>query len=276
MTLDATQTLTAKTLTSPIIANIAPVANFTLTQNSVAALTSEATGAVVNTLYLKVGAVGIATSSPTNALSLGGNVARTIWMERHTTADTAGNTLTLQAGGATSGATNRAGGALLLEPGLGTGTGTPAQIRVLAPAQGTAAGVGNQTLVNRVIVNGTAALTSAVATTVATATAAAGQMAGGHVLYTVEATDGTDQLVASGEVAFSLVNKAGVYTGVTSVLGTEAQAKSDGTDTLTNVWAFAAGGGLLQITPTLVGMTATTFRITYTVVSNSQQAITAP
>ena len=32
------------------------------------------------------------------------------WMERHTTANTAGNTLTVQAGGATSGATDKAGG----------------------------------------------------------------------------------------------------------------------------------------------------------------------
>jgi len=47
------------TLTNPIIANIAPGTDFTLTQNSVAALTSIATGAIVNTLYIKEGEVGI-------------------------------------------------------------------------------------------------------------------------------------------------------------------------------------------------------------------------
>jgi len=69
------------------------------------------------------GNVGIGTTSPTNILSLGGNAVRKIWMERHTTANTAGNTLTIQGGGATSGATNKAGGQLILIPGLSTGTG---------------------------------------------------------------------------------------------------------------------------------------------------------
>ncbi len=44
-------------------------------------------------------------------------------MERHSTANTAGNNLTVQAGGATTGATNKAGGNLILAPGLSTGTG---------------------------------------------------------------------------------------------------------------------------------------------------------
>lgn len=69
------------------------------------------------------GNVGIGTTAPTNLLSLGGNSARIFWMERHTTANTAGNTLTITAGGATSGATNKSGGNLLLQGGLSTGTG---------------------------------------------------------------------------------------------------------------------------------------------------------
>jgi len=68
--------------------------------------------------------LGILTASPTNALSFGGNAARTIWMERHTTANTAGNNLTIQAGGATSAATNKAGGKLILSSGTATGTQT--------------------------------------------------------------------------------------------------------------------------------------------------------
>lgn len=163
--------------------------------------------------------------------------------------------------------------AVTIASGKGTGASTPTQVLIKAPAQGTGAGTTAQTLVNRVVVNGTKALTSAVAATVVTVTAAAGQMAGGHLIYTVEATDGTDHIAASGQVAFALVNKATTFTGVTSIIGTEAQAKSDGTDTIANTWAFAAGGGSLQITSTVVGLTATTFRITYTIVSNSQQAV---
>jgi hypothetical protein len=63
---------TGPTLGSPIIANIAPGANFTLTQNSVVPFTSEQTGAVVNTLYLKTGNVGIGTTNPARLLSLNG------------------------------------------------------------------------------------------------------------------------------------------------------------------------------------------------------------
>ncbi len=69
------------------------------------------------------GNVGIGTTTPTNILSLGGNSSRIAWMERHTTANTAGNTLTITAGGATSGATDKNGGDLLLQGGLSTGTG---------------------------------------------------------------------------------------------------------------------------------------------------------
>lgn len=69
------------------------------------------------------GAIGMAgATTPTNDLSLGGNAARIMWLERHTTADTAGNTLTVQAGGATAAATNKAGGDLILQPGVSTGS----------------------------------------------------------------------------------------------------------------------------------------------------------
>ena len=85
------------------------------------------------------GNVGIGTTAPTNLLSLGGNSARIFWMERHTTADTAGNTLTITAGGATSGATNKAGGNLILQGGLSTGSAESGVILqgVVAGASGT-------------------------------------------------------------------------------------------------------------------------------------------
>ncbi len=95
-----------------------------------------------NAAYLAIGSgnVGIGTTSPTNILSFGGNAARTVWLERHTTADTVGSSLTLQAGGATAAATNKAGGALILKPGVSTGTGeSGVQIQgCIAGASGTA------------------------------------------------------------------------------------------------------------------------------------------
>ena len=67
--------------------------------------------------------LGIGTAIPTNALSFTGQSAQIVWMERETTAATAGNNFTIQAGGAVSGGTNLNGGSLYLYPGLSTGTG---------------------------------------------------------------------------------------------------------------------------------------------------------
>lgn len=68
--------------------------------------------------------LGIGTSTPSVDLSFGGNAARTIWMERDTTAATAGQALVIQAGGAYSGGTNLSGGSLYLDSGISTGTGS--------------------------------------------------------------------------------------------------------------------------------------------------------
>lgn len=56
---------TGPTLGSPIIGNIAPAANFTLTQNSVVPVTSVAAGALVNTLYLSAGRIGVGSTDTT-------------------------------------------------------------------------------------------------------------------------------------------------------------------------------------------------------------------
>jgi hypothetical protein len=87
----------------------------------------QSTGSTVigsSTLNIASGNVGIGTTSPTNLLSLSGSAAQTIWMERNPTSNTAGNNLTVQASGATSGATNKNGGNLLLSSGISTGTAT--------------------------------------------------------------------------------------------------------------------------------------------------------
>jgi len=68
------------------------------------------------------GNVGISTSAPDAMLSLDGQSARTIDMIRQTTAATAGNNLTVKAGGAYSAGTDLAGGNLLLSSGVSTGT----------------------------------------------------------------------------------------------------------------------------------------------------------
>lgn len=73
-------------------------------------------------------AIGIGTTTPGSTvtgstLSFGGGSDRIIAVERHPTANTAGRSLTIQAGGATSGATNRDAGNLILSSGTATGSG---------------------------------------------------------------------------------------------------------------------------------------------------------
>ena len=106
---------------------------------STRANTGDTTASTERMRITSAGNVGIGTTAPTNLLSLGGNSARTFWMERHTTANTAGNTLTITAGGATSGATNKAGGNLILQGGLSTGSAESGVILqgVVAGASGT-------------------------------------------------------------------------------------------------------------------------------------------
>jgi len=63
------------------------------------------------------------TAAPVDALNFSGQAAEAIRMVRHTTAATAGNSLTLQAGGAVSGGTNLAGGTGIISSGIATGDG---------------------------------------------------------------------------------------------------------------------------------------------------------
>lgn len=92
-----------------------------------AASTTSGTAANAFTEKMRVdstGNVGIGTTDPTSSLAFGGDAPRAIQMERNTTGNSAGNSLTIQAGGATSGATDQVGGDLLLSSGISTGVGS--------------------------------------------------------------------------------------------------------------------------------------------------------
>lgn len=69
------------------------------------------------------GKLGVLTTTPSYSLSFGGYAPRVVGLERHTAGNTAGNPLTVIAGGCTLAATDKAGGQLFLMPGLSTGTG---------------------------------------------------------------------------------------------------------------------------------------------------------
>ena len=60
----------------------------------------------------------------TTSVTLPGTAAQSLGMSRNSTSNTAGNSLTLQASGATSGASDKSGGSLVLSSGTATGTGS--------------------------------------------------------------------------------------------------------------------------------------------------------
>jgi hypothetical protein len=210
------------------------------------------------------------------SMTTGGNTARSLTVNRHTTGNTAGNNFTIETGGATSGATDKIGGNFLLKTGIGTGNAVPSTLQIQAPYFSGAAGTSSQTLVNRWLLNGTANLTSGAATTLITIPLATLQQAGGAITYSIDVSDGTDMLNLAGNVTYSAVNKGGTYTTSSSVLGTESLAKSDITDTLVTSFTFNNGSNQtqLQITVTATGITPTTFKITYEVSTGAQQNVT--
>jgi len=215
-----------------------------------------------NQLYLAInGNIGIGTATPTNILSLGGNSARTIWMERHTTSNTAGNTLTIQSGGATSSATDKDGGMMTISPGLSTGTGKNS-IRLQRLARASSTGTTDNALSDAFIVPSEFNLTNSSANSLFEIALPTTALSGGTIDFSIIASDGTDMQVYKGLVQFSAVNKAGVYTTNINELST-SQAMSAGT--LTTTWAVTSGTNkiTIQVTP-VSSLTNTTYKIRYT------------
>ena len=79
----------------------------------------------ISNIYDSGTAIGIfGVTTPSSSISLGGNTERSIGLERHTTADTAGASFSFSGGGATSGATNKNGGKAIILGGIATGSGS--------------------------------------------------------------------------------------------------------------------------------------------------------
>lgn len=182
----------------------------------------------------------------------------------------AGGVATFQ-GGTSGSVSNVPGGQANVLAGLGTGNSTPARVHIKGDALGTASGTSTQSVVNRIVSNGTkTGLTSGSATSIlSTAFPTQPSAVGGHVVYSVEFSDGTDVCMASGTVNYAAVKKAGT---VTSTVTPTEVTKCTGTATIADAWATtAADPTLLQVTPTITNMGSITVnRITYTVFNDGQ------
>jgi len=98
-------------------------------------------------LYIKKGGnVGINTMAPSYDFSFGGDAARTVGLERHTTSNTAGSKLTFGSGGCTLLATDKAGGDRDYYSGISTGQGLSGHNFYCYGAQAVVGGIVTATL----------------------------------------------------------------------------------------------------------------------------------
>ncbi|MFA6177575.1 MAG: hypothetical protein WC694_01615 [Candidatus Paceibacterota bacterium] len=197
-------------------------------------------------IYFKDGNVGFGTTSPTNLFSLGGTADRTIWMERNTIADTTGNNLTLQAGGATVLSTNKTGGALHLHAGLSTGNAQPADINLATTVMGTSSGTADQALIHKFMIhNKVYSMPDNVNTQIYSInlpTANTGAIV--HMSFTYTVTDGVNAGSHGGIFVCAFINNAGTVSGSCTDSG-EATA------------GVGAGAGIDAQIITVVGTVAT-------------------
>ena len=259
-TQDRAETLTNKTLTSPVIANIVPGANFTVTQNGVNAIVSEETSATADTLHLKAGKIGIkGVTNPTYTISFPNAVGNTLGVEAEP-AGTAGKQIVFQAGATTAGTANIAGGTVQFKAGAGTGSGAS----LCQFFTGTTEAAGNTTLQTvsvKMTLNGIGFL--GIGTTTPTgkihlagAVSAANGSTNG-ILTRVDAATITDSSTAtSGTVAHVAVhgyavptlaasNASVTYTNA-STLYIAGPPTASGL-TITNPWAIYVNSGLTRL-----------------------------
>ena len=225
-----------------------------------------------NSVFSGSGNLGIGITSPTNILSLSGQAARIFWMERHTTSNTAGNTLTVQAGGATSAATDKNGGALILSPGVSTGTGR-SNVQIKGYTTATATGTSDNTAIDVAIFNGFKTLTNNSATALISCTVANGSSIAGILKYAVEVLDGTDHQIEEGCISFHVTNKAGSLANNTTVKFGNQQAMTAGT--LTCTWTITAANPAVVTLNANSSLTPSTGypRVRYNVENLTNQAI---
>jgi hypothetical protein len=238
--------------------------------------TNTATATKTDWMVLVDGNMGIGTIAPTNILSFGGNSARTIWMERHTTANTAGNNLTIQGGGATSGATDKDGGMVVVQPGLSTGTGK-GSTRIKRLTRAGATGTTDNTLIDGIVVMAEKSITAEGSVNLFEVALPAAGMCAGSMSFQILATDGTDFQSHACNVNYAAVNKAGVYTSqiVEAPIAGSADANSTGV-AITDTWAITSGTNKITISVTIAcaSIVANDIKLYYTVHNGGRNAIT--
>lgn len=228
-------------------------------------------GITHNLIDLQTGSVSKFKVNNAGNITINGDTEKSLTVNRHLTSNTAGNNLTIQSGGATSGATDKDSGALILANGLSTGTGkSSTKIQRLSRAAST--GTTDNTLSDALIIPSEFNLTDASANSLFECALATLGMVGGTINFTILATDGTDMQVYTGVAIFAAVNKGGTYT--TSIIeSTSTNVCSTGT--LSNTWSILEDTNkiIIQVTPNS-SLTTTSLKIKYTITNYSGATLT--
>lgn len=220
---------------------------------------------------------GLNTTTDTNdGITLLGSLAQAVYMRRHTTSNTAGNNLTLTSGGATSGATDKASGDLILKTGLSTGVGrSKVRIQTNDIQPNVTTGTTDTTATDRIIVVSPKILTNNTTTTVLSCTLANDSVLALIIEYSAEVLDGSHNVqVEEGIVSVHVTNTNGTIANNTTVKANNQQAMTSGTLAVT--WTVtAANPALVQLNINSSLTPATGYpRFTMIVKNLTQQAIT--
>lgn len=201
-----------------------------------------------------------------------GSVTRTFGQQRHTTANTAGVGTAFLAGGATSGATDKDGGAVTLLPGQSTGVG-----RALAYIDGyatvTGSGAADNPQVHRMVMNGYKTLSDNVTTDLVQMTLANNSAVAAMVSYGVEVFDGTDIQVEEGRVVCHATNKGGVLANNVCAKSGNQQALTAGTQTVTFTITAANPAVVRVNSDSSLVPTSIKFNYTFTNLASQQIAV---
>ena len=169
-----------------------------------------------------------------------GTAARTIGMNRETTAATAGHNLTIDAGGGVSGGTDLDGGDLILQSGQATGLGQ-SYVRLRVPSSQTSTGTAESTPVDRVIVVPGKTIVEDTDTDMFEIDISGNTSCGGSFAWETSTVDASlEYQISSGLVNYSVYNKSGTLGMDIVKVGSDSLASSSGT--LTDTFKVAQVG----------------------------------
>jgi hypothetical protein len=205
-----------------------------------------------------------------NSLALNGSAAGYFQQYRHTTANTAGTNLNVISGGATSGATDKAAGDVILRTGPSTGTGG-ANARIQTMTRALSTGTSDNTATDRIVCQSPKSVTNNSATTVATLTIASATTVSGTLNYSIEVTDGTNYQTEAGVIAYSATNASGTVANNTVTKIGSNQSVTSGTLVVT--WTLTTSG-TIQVNANSSLTPSTGYpRVTFVLHNTTQQAV---